>query len=556
MKILQPCIFVLAFALTDGCWANDSVGHIYRGDPQSAGGIIFKKTNDISMEKEVLTISPNLIRVEYEFLNKTAKPIREEILFPMPYYNFIGKGCGNTYTGKLEDFKLWVDGTEMPTLRHVQAKKFSGEDVTNLFHKLGFTDDDIANFGGTESATRGCGPEGELSNPLQAPPIIAKNIDTLFDEDLVVDKERAYPNWQVSNVYSWDLDFPPGHIVRVVHEYKPLIFSWMKFRTTNRNALAGFNEPYCTDDGTFRVAQDINKRTKSPFGVGILNYVLTTGANWSGPIKDFTLNLRKENENQVFSLCFDGHFVKSDSLTLTSHIHNFVPTKDIALLYLYPISDISPESKDEDIPISVTVSDEVKKQLNQMSATGQKGARQLIMTGNKFAPNQFDQSAMGTGEDGSPNISFEPDFEAVRIEQGEDVKIGHREVCPQVSLSSAQFDKEETVLTYRSKIVGLYLDKLWPVGQGGKHLGFSNFSYDISDSGKFYEVKITLDSDNKIASVAPQDNFYTYAYTYEIEHLKDAIDSNAIPKEEQHIRDLDSRKRIEVIKKHAEKICK
>jgi hypothetical protein len=446
----------------------------------------------------------------------------------------------------------------MPTTRHVRAKKFSGEDATNVFHKLGFTDDDIANFGGTESATRDCGPEGELREPLKAPAIIAKNMDTLFDEGLIVDKERAYPNWQVSNVYSWNLDFPPGQIVRVVHEYKPLILSWMKFRTTDRNALSGIQESHCTDEGTIRAAQGINKQTKTPFGVGMLNYVLTTGANWSGPIKDFTLNLRKENENQVFSLCFNGHFIKSDSLTLTSNIHNFVPTKDIALLYLYPISDISPDSKDEDIPISVTVSDDVRKQLNQMSETEQKRARQLVMAGNKFAPNQFDQSAMATGEDGSPNISFEPSFEPVRIEKDDDVKIGHREVCPQVSLFSAQFGKNETVLTYRSKIVGVYLEKLWPVGQGGLagHVGFSNFSYDIDDSGSYYEAKISLDNENTVTSVTPQDNFYTYAYTYEIEHLKNAIESNEFPKEEHHIRNLDSRKIIEVIKKQAEKVCK
>ena len=48
--------------------ANDTVGAV------EAGGIEFKKTDEISMEKEVLTISSNLVRVEYEFLNKTTHP--------------------------------------------------------------------------------------------------------------------------------------------------------------------------------------------------------------------------------------------------------------------------------------------------------------------------------------------------------------------------------------------------------------------------------------------------------------------------------------------------
>lgn len=206
--------------------------------------------------------------------------------------------------------------------------------------------------------------------------------------------------------------------------------------------------------------------------------------------------------------------------------------------------------------VGITVSDDVKKQLNKMSEIEQKGAKQLVAVGNKFAPNQFDQSAMATDEDGAPVISFEPNFEPARIENDDGVKIGHREVCPQVSLFSAQFGKDETVLTYRSKIVGIYFDKLWPVGQGGRHDAFPSFSYDIADSGEFYEVKITLDGDNNVTSVTPQDNVITYAYTYEIDHLKNEIESYKFPKEEHHVRNLDFRKIIEVIRKQAEKICK
>jgi hypothetical protein len=66
-----------------------------------------------------------------------------------------------------------------------------------------------------------------------------------------------------------------------------------------------------------------------------VKYILTTGANWAGPIKDFTLILKKESKDEIVSLCFDGKLKKQDDLTITSHENNFVPRKDIAAIYFY-----------------------------------------------------------------------------------------------------------------------------------------------------------------------------------------------------------------------------
>lgn len=62
-------------------FANDGFGAL------GAGGIIIGKTNDIAMAKEVLDISYDKIKVDYEFVNESNHDIIETIVFPMPPYS-------------------------------------------------------------------------------------------------------------------------------------------------------------------------------------------------------------------------------------------------------------------------------------------------------------------------------------------------------------------------------------------------------------------------------------------------------------------------------------
>jgi len=97
-------------------------------------------------------------------------------------------------------------------------------------------------------------------------------------------------------------------------------------------------------DGTIRAGKNIQDRiTTGTLQIPIeglrwetVNYILTTGANWAGPIKDFTLNLKKVSKNEIVSLCFDdGQFKKSDELTISSRIKNFIPKSDISAIFFY-----------------------------------------------------------------------------------------------------------------------------------------------------------------------------------------------------------------------------
>lgn len=324
------------FLLANNCEANDSIGYL------GAGGIEFKKTKDISMEKEVLTISRKLIRVEYEFLNTTSKPIKETIVFPMPFYAF-DFGCSPEHSGTLEGFKVWVNGTIQVASRTVRAR-LKDKDVTNRLKELGFANEDIAEYRGVE---------GDCGMDVHPPTgIFARNMDPLSKEGLVNIFNQdgtniVTPMWKTAYFYSWEQEFPPNTIIRVVHEYVPF--------TGRTNGLYHFADAgdfksgylvkdFCITGSTIQAGKKIQDRITTgtlqiPIG-GLqwetVNYILTTGANWAGPIKDFTLNLRKASKNEIVSLCFDdGQFKKSDELTISSHIKNFMPKSDISAIFFY-----------------------------------------------------------------------------------------------------------------------------------------------------------------------------------------------------------------------------
>jgi len=335
---MKYILLFISLLVANPCLANDSIGYL------GAGGIEFKKTADISMESEVLTISRDLIRVEYEFLNTSSAPIKGTVIFPMPFYGF-DKGCSPQHSGQLEGFRLWVDGVQQVTFRTVRAK-LKDKDVTSRLRELGFTDEDIAEY-------RGVDGNCYSDNTVSTKGVFSENMEILRKEGLVdILKEEnavmATPLWKAAYFYSWDQVFPPKTMVHIVHEYVPFtgaisgLYSFAdigNFKKSSQDIVSDF----CMSDGEIRAGKNIQARiTTGTLKIPLeglawekVNYILTTGANWAGPIKDFTLNLKKATKNELVSLCFDGNFNKSDDVTNTSHIRNFVPNRDITAIFFF-----------------------------------------------------------------------------------------------------------------------------------------------------------------------------------------------------------------------------
>jgi hypothetical protein len=82
-------------------------------------------------------------------------------------------------------------------------------------------------------------------------------------------------------------------------------------------------------------AQQKAKQSNGYVGEQRIDYILTTGANWAGPIADFTLTVDKGRPDNLISFCASG--VKKLSPTqFQVHYTNFTPTADLAILILTP----------------------------------------------------------------------------------------------------------------------------------------------------------------------------------------------------------------------------
>src|SRR5579872_2673869 len=58
--------------------ANDTSAEL------SAGGLVFARSADVSLESETLKISPKLVSVRYQFVNQATQPVTLTVAFPLP----------------------------------------------------------------------------------------------------------------------------------------------------------------------------------------------------------------------------------------------------------------------------------------------------------------------------------------------------------------------------------------------------------------------------------------------------------------------------------------
>ena len=81
--------------------ANDSESAI------GAGGLVYERIDDIQMLSEDLLITPDLVRVEYSYYNKSDNDLDILVSFPIPQMSSPSEMI-NTL-----NFRTWVDGQEI-----------------------------------------------------------------------------------------------------------------------------------------------------------------------------------------------------------------------------------------------------------------------------------------------------------------------------------------------------------------------------------------------------------------------------------------------------------
>jgi len=323
--------FALGAFLAGAAFANDSTGF------QSTSGVVLTKTDEIRMVSEDLRLGLNEVSVAYVFRNEGTRPIETLVTFPFPDLDLsLGSSGPNWEFPKADDdflgFRLWIDGKPVkPELE--RRALLDGRDVT----------DEVAASDGFSLAPWRRGGYDERASKMRP-----ADLKRLRDAGLVREGEdRNTPAWILRTGYHWRMTFPAGVDVAVRHSYHPFVGRAIMGRPEGIDGKKAYGRPldppprgvddrYCLEDSTKRAFVNAWNRAKGepePFSAAEIAYVLTTGANWRGPIGRFHLTIDKGAAENLLSLCWDG-LKKTGPTTFESTLTDFTPTRELDLLFL------------------------------------------------------------------------------------------------------------------------------------------------------------------------------------------------------------------------------
>lgn len=318
------CAGALALALAPPASANDTVAAL------TTGGLVFGKTNDIEMRSEDLSISEKEIVARYRFFNRASEDRTLTIAFPMPDVDFSDANniaVPDEEADNFLDFRTMVDGA--PVKADVEQKAIvAGKDVTARLNA--FAIPLMPRAKRTHQALDAL-PKDRQKQLVDEKIVRADD----FDQGKGMEHHIA-PEWTLKQSYFWKQIFPAGREVAIEHRYTPSVGGAVQTNLLDKDAEAATKRDYqrrfCVDKDFVKSVQAMARRNKgTPPPEWRLSYVLTTGANWAGPIGDFRLTVDKGRPDALVSFCETG--VKKISPTkFEVRRRNFIPTRDIDIM--------------------------------------------------------------------------------------------------------------------------------------------------------------------------------------------------------------------------------
>jgi hypothetical protein len=313
--------------------ANDSSAGL------STGGLVFVQNPNVQMRSERLFISTRQIRVTYHFFNNTNQPITNLVAFPMPDITFTSddenisiptqtsatQTAGSYFPENFLAFSTTVDGR--PVAAQVEQKAFAkGIDQTALLRRLKIP---LVQTTSTDDALTAL-PQDQWQQ------LIALGLAETDDRGTPDGKMTQYltARWTLKTTYYWQQTFPAHQELVIAHQYKPSVGGGIL--SGEDVAQANLDPKFCVDSDFLAAASRTQRaatRANKTLFASMIDYILKTGANWAGPIADFTLTIDKGDPANLVSFCGDG--VKKIAPTqFQVHHTNFTPTSDLAILIL------------------------------------------------------------------------------------------------------------------------------------------------------------------------------------------------------------------------------
>lgn len=300
---MMRAVLGLTLLLAGPALANDSEAEL------AIGGLVMRQNDEIEMRSEDLFISKDRVTVDYVFHNHSDQDLTLTVAFPLPSIGVTLDEPVATYPrddmGPLVDFQIEADGQPVVPLLE-QIAILDGQNVTRRLRDAGLPID-----------------------PLR----FESSAAAMADPDLLIDGWA--PRWQLQATYYWQQTFPAGRDLHVHHSYRPAtgagFYSPDELSTESDDP---FWARYCLDPGIISGARRMLDRAGVPIGVRInLGYILTTGANWRGPIGRFHLTVEKPGPDSLVSFCATG-VTKTSPTRFEVTYDDFIPERDLDVLWL------------------------------------------------------------------------------------------------------------------------------------------------------------------------------------------------------------------------------
>lgn len=319
--------------------ANDSSAAI------GLGGLELRQNDAISMDSEDLFLSLDEVRIKYRFTNHSDQDVETLVSFPLPAIpDGIEGYLGDTSypEWKEHEFRTFIDGKEVP-LDYSEIFTVHGKNVEPRLKQLGwplkFWDDyefqeKVDQFSDADKAKY-------LAEGLLKKPEPKESPDWIE------------PGWQMQTFANRTQKFPAGKTVTVEHRYKPIaggsvggmlgvIAAPQHDDRETREWANEYKAKYCIDDAFvagFVKKSEVKRKQGEKEGTEMgmfyvenwLDYVLKSGANWRGPIKDFRMVVDKRKPDNLLSLCATG-VKKIGPTQFEIRKTDFEPKDDISIL--------------------------------------------------------------------------------------------------------------------------------------------------------------------------------------------------------------------------------
>jgi hypothetical protein len=324
---MKNAVLFLIIIISFSCpaYANDGyAGH-------TAEGLVFSKTDGISMEKETLSITEERIDVGYAFKNLTDKDIHATIAFPIP--DIVCDWFTNPHYP--DNFEASVNGEKIILRKETKAivtdnygefwwqKKFTkGEDVTEVL-----SDNDVP---------LDCRTIAEFSKSYEE--LQNHKLSPVYEKLVKMGLACCDPlddppgvDYRTRIKYYWEQTFPAGQTLEINHSYSPSLGTWNGFydsMTELKTQIDKYKPFYEKHFEKEAKADKFKYRT----GFTYLDYTLVTANTWHGPINEFRLIL--PSTGRLIVTTMDGPFELVNG-NLEIHKKNYSPAEDLTVYFFH-----------------------------------------------------------------------------------------------------------------------------------------------------------------------------------------------------------------------------